>query len=41
MSALPPKADLLGKHGKGPLMTQSGILSDDAIQQVWPTIIDF
>ena len=24
MSALPPKADLLGRHGKGPLMTQSG-----------------
>ncbi len=24
MSALPPKADLLGKHGKGPLLTQSG-----------------
>ena len=24
MSALPPKADILGRHEKGPLMTQSG-----------------
>ena len=34
MSALPPKADLLGRHGKGLLLTQSGHSLDYAIEEV-------
>ena len=33
MSALPPKADLLGGHEKCPLLTQSGHSSNCAIEQ--------
>jgi len=40
MSALPPKADLFQHRRLCLLLTQSGHLFDDAIQQVWPIISD-
>ena len=41
MSALPPKADIIEVVEKSLLLTLSGHLPDDEIQQVWLTISDF